>query len=259
MISRVLITVFLTGFLGGVLVTGVQKLGTIPIIVQAENYELKEFDSDADIRSKGTTYEQNLNGKTLFIHNNPDLPHQHSNVDDLHDSDSWIPEQLVERTFFTGISNIVTGIAFSFLLVGVYILRGKSVSIKSGLFWGSMGFIVFSLAPSLGLPPELPGMNKSELGSRQLWWIGTVILTAVGVGILIESKSLLFKIFALILITLPHIIGESRPNVVESIIPTELSSQFVIVSLLTSAFFWIVLGVFSGYFYKKQVQELNLK
>ena len=33
-----------------------------------------------------------------------------------------------------------------------------SLSWRQGLFWGFAGFAVFTLAPGLGLPPELPAM-----------------------------------------------------------------------------------------------------
>ena len=42
MFSKAIITVFLSGLLGGLLVSGVQMLEVIPLIIQAENYEIKE-------------------------------------------------------------------------------------------------------------------------------------------------------------------------------------------------------------------------
>ena len=46
------------------------------------------------------------------------------------------------------------------------------------------GFAVFMLAPSLGLPPELPGMPAAELGPRQVWWLLTAAATAAGLALL---------------------------------------------------------------------------
>ena len=37
---------------------------------------------------------------------------------------------------------------------------------RQGLFWGFAGFAVFTLAPGLGLPPELPAMPAADLGAR---------------------------------------------------------------------------------------------
>ena len=114
---------------------------------------------------------------------------------------------------------------------------------------------VFSIAPSLGLPPELPGKTAAALGDRQLWWLFTVTFTAFGIGILTESKSVAPKILALILLLLPHIIGPPIPDLFETTIPKELALQFIFVSLLTSAFFWIIVGVLSAYLYQKWIQK----
>ena len=43
MISKAVMTVLLTGFIAGILVTGAQMLRVIPLILQAETYELGEF------------------------------------------------------------------------------------------------------------------------------------------------------------------------------------------------------------------------
>ena len=223
MFSKAITTVLLSGLLGGVLVSGTQMLEVIPLIIQAENYEIKE-------------------------------PVQQ----EILKEEIWIPEEGLERTFYTLIFNIAISIAFSLMLVAVFLLRGKSVNVKSGIFWGIVGFIVFSLAPSLGLPPELPGMSAAALDERQFWWIFTVILTAVGIGIITESKSIPPKMFAIIFLVLPHIIGAPHPHLFENIIPAELSSQFIISSLLTSALFWILVGAFSGYFFQKRVQKLTI-
>jgi cobalt transporter subunit CbtA len=126
---------------------------------------------------------------------------------------------------------------------------------NSGILWGAAGFAVFALAPALGLPPELPGMTAAALESRQVWWIGTVIATAIGIGLFTESKTILAKIAALALLAAPHLIGAPHPFLFESNVPAELSAQFAIASLVTSAFFWFVLGGTSGYLYKKLVIE----
>jgi cobalt transporter subunit CbtA len=150
-------------------------------------------------------------------------------------------------------SNIVTGVAFALLLVAVYLLRGKPVDFNTGWLWGVAGFVVFAGAPALGLPPELPGMTAAALEARQAWWIGTVIATALGIGLFVETKTLLPRLLGVVAIVLPHIIGAPHPHVLESNVPAELSAQFAVASLFTSAFFWMVLGAASGYFFQKLV------
>jgi len=255
MISKAVMTVLLTGFIAGILVTGVQMLRVTPLILEAEAYELGEFAVPHTHAASGITHQHNLNGAALD---------KHLQIKDVHDiqtststdpEQSWGPADGMERTFYTLVSNIIIAIAFSLMLVAVYLLRGKPVNYVSGLLWGTAGFAVFSGSTALGLPPELPGMTSAAIESRQIWWVGTVIATATGIGLLVESKTILPKFIAAVLIAVPHIIDAPHPHVFESNVPAELSAQFAVASLLTSLFFWIVLGAVSGYFYQKLVLE----
>jgi len=264
MISKAFTTVLLTGFVAGIFYTGAQMLKVTPLILESEKYEIGETDVPHTHESSAITHEHDLNGVALEAHKKMGTPHEtqpaahdHDGVVHNHSAESWAPGDEVERTFYTAVSNIVTAIAFSLMLVAVFLLRGKSVEVSSGILWGAAGFAVFSLAPALGLPPELPGMTAAALESRQGWWIGTVIATAIGIGLFTESKSILPKIAALAILAAPHLIGAPHPFLFESNVPAELSAQFAVASLVTSAFFWLVLGATSGYFYKKLVQETS--
>ena len=255
MVPKAVMTVLLTGFIAGILVTGAQMLRVTPLILQAETYELGEFAVSHTHAASGIIYQHNLNGATLDKHLQTKDVHDIQTAASTDTKQSWIPADGTERTFYTLVSNIITAIAFSLMLVAVYLLRGKPVNYVSGLLWGAAGFAVFSGSTALGLPPELPGMTATALESRQIWWVGTVIATATGIGLLIESKTNLPKFIAAVLIAVPHIIGAPHPHVFESNVPAELSAQFAVASLLTSVFFWMVLGVASGYFYQKLVLE----
>ena len=212
--------------------------------------------------SSGISHEHALNGVAPDVHQRVATPHKnlpaahdHDGVAHAHAAENWAPGNGAERTFYTAVSNIVTAIAFSLMLVAVFLLRGKTVDMNSGILWGAAGFAVFALAPALGLPPELPGMTAAVLESRQVWWIGTVIATAIGIGLFTESKTILPKIAALALLAAPHLIAAPHPFLFESNVPAELSAQFAVASLVTSAFFWLVLGGICGYLYKKLDQE----
>jgi len=262
MITRALTTVLLTGFVAGIFYTGAQMLRVTPLILEAEKYEMGETAILHSHQSSAITHEHSLNGvplevhqKMSTLHETQPVAHDHVGVVHFHSSESWAPRDGLERTFYTAVSNIVTAIAFSLMIVAVFLLRGKSVDMSSGILWGAAGFSVFALAPALGLPPELPGMTAAGLESRQAWWIGTVIATAIGIGLFTESKSILPKIAAPAILAAPHLIGAPHPFLFESSVPAELSAQFAVASLVTSAFFWLVLGTTSGYFYKKLVQE----
>ena len=265
MISKVLKTVVLTGFVAGLLVTGAQMLQVTPLILEAEKYELGQIVVSHTHASSGITHDHVLNGTPLATHIKMEALHEktlvpthdHSGVTHDHSPGSWAPENGAERTFYTAVSNIVMGIAFSLMLVAVYMLRGKHVDINSGLLWGAAGFVVFSAVPALGLPPELPGMKAADLDSRQIWWVGTVLATVIGIGLFTETKTIMPKIAAVALLAAPHIIGAPHPHLFESLVPAELSAQFAVASLVTSAFFWVVLGAASGFFYQKLVPDTS--
>ena len=173
MIYRVLKTVFLSGLLAGILISGVQMLRVVPLIYHAENLGVNSSD------------QINVTQKTENLKLDPS-------------EDEWMPEGEFERSFYTSISNVITGFAFSLMLVSVFLLRDKPVTFRSGILWGVAGFFVFSIAPSLGLPPELPGKTAAALEDRQLWWLFTVIFSAFGLALLTESKSVSPKIKAII-------------------------------------------------------------
>jgi cobalt transporter subunit CbtA len=165
-----------------------------------------------------------------------------------HDHGRWSPADGAERTFFSALANIVTGIGFALLLVAVSELFGGIKDWRQGLFWGLAGFTVFTLAPGLGLPPELPAMPAAELGARQLWWIGTAIATALALGLLVYGRSVIAAIAAIVLLVMPHLIGAPQPLSYESPISEGLHHSFVVAVVLTTLLFWVLLGGLAGLF-----------
>ena len=114
-----------------------------------------------------------------------------------------------------------------------------------GVLWGLAGFAVFTMAPNLGLPPELPTMPAADLTARQIWWLATILLSAAGLGITVFGKSPIIKILGLVLMALPHIWG--APHVSgDSDVPPELAAQFAASTIVLSAVFWVMIGFFSS-------------
>ena len=237
MLKRAFSIALLSGFIAGIWATTIQSMLVIPLILEAESYE--------------------KTASAFLVPENPPqvlrAGHQIEHTD-KGETEEWVPDGRLERLFYTAGSNIVTGFAFGLLLVGVYLIRAKPVDFNKGLLWGAAGFVVFSAAPALGLPPELPGMAAATLGNRQLWWAGTVIATALGLGIFIEKRNLLSRLAAFILLSLPHLIGAPHVGSSKSSVPAELSVQFAVSSLITSALFWMVLGGVSGFFHQRLMQ-----
>lgn len=220
----------LAGVITGAAITGAQMVGTIPLIQKSEVYERK---AEAPAAAGPTAAAQ------------PAHTHDLSAAAHSHEAE-WEPAEGLQRNAFTTGANILTAIGFALLLAGIFALRGRTVSWREGLFWGLGGFVVFTAAPGLGLPPELPGMPVADLTLRQTWWIGTACATAAGLGLLVFRKASWAAILGLGLIVLPHLIGAPQAPAGHTDVPEALSHSFVVAAVLTSLLFWALLGVLTS-------------
>jgi cobalt transporter subunit CbtA len=220
----------LAGVITGAAITGAQMVGTIPLIQKSEVYERK---AEAPAAVAPTAAAQ------------PAHTHDHGAAAHSHEAE-WEPAEGLQRNAFTTGANILTAIGFALLLAGIFALRGRAVSWREGLFWGLGGFVVFTAAPGLGLPPELPGMPVADLTLRQTWWIGTACATAAGLGLLVFRKASWAAILGLGLIILPHLIGAPQAPAGHTDVPETLSHSFVVAAVLTSLLFWALLGVLTS-------------
>lgn len=214
----------LAGLIVGVVISVAQFFGTVPLIQQSEVYERKAA-------AESPSAAHGLGNST----NDHDKSHVHEN--------EWEPEEGFQRNALTVAANILTAIGFALLLTGAYAIRGRAVSWREGLIWGLAGFIVFTAAPGLGLPPELPGMPVADLTARQIWWVATAAATAGGLCLLTFRSTAWAALFGLGLIALPHLIGAPLAPEAHSDVPHALSHRFIVVVTLTSLFFWTLLGV----------------
>lgn len=219
------------GLLGGLVATGAQEVRQIPIILEAETYETAQPSHDpgtapAAPESAGVAAEDH-NGET-----------------------AWSPGDGLERTGYTLLFNVVTGIGFGLLLAAAFALRGGA-DWRRGLYWGLAGFAAFTMAPAIGLPPEIPGAQAAPLADRQLWWIGTVIATGGGLALIFLVRRAIWSAVGVALIVLPHLIGAPQPAEHGGLAPESLAREFIVASLVTSFLFWLVLGSLTGFFYKR--------
>lgn len=134
----------------------------------------------------------------------------------------------------TWTANVLNGIGFGLLLIVTMTIRGGGLGWRQALGWAAAGFACFALAPALGLPPALPGAPEAPLGDRQLWWIATCGLSAIGLLALIDADRVLMKAAGVVLIVLPHAIGAPATG------PADTS--FVLAALGSLAVFWAVLA-----------------
>ncbi len=161
---------------------------------------------------------------------------------------AWAPADGLERTLFTAAADIVVALGFALLLVAVDAGLGRRLDLRRGLLWGVAGYGIFFLAPSLGLPPEVPGTEAAALGDRQAWWLLTVACTAGGLGLIVFRRALPWRLAGLALIVAPHAVGAPRPEVAGSVAPEALAQAFVVATAWTNAVFWLALGGLVGYF-----------
>jgi cobalt transporter subunit CbtA len=132
-------------------------------------------------------------------------------------------------------------------------LAGGIADWRQGVFWGLAAFAVFTLAPGLGLPPELPAMPAAELGARQAWWVATALCTAGGIALLVYGRSVLAAIGGVALLVAPHIVGAPQSLSHDSPIPETLHHGFVVAVVMTTLVFFMLLGGLTGYFRRRLV------
>ena len=216
MFRRIVFVAALAGLIAGLVASGVQALRVVPLIHAAEVFEAAA----------------------------PTMPTGHH-----HDDEGWAPAEGMERVGLTVVANVLVGIGFGFLLASAFTLTGKA-DWRRGLLWGAAGFATFTLAPSLGLPPEVPGAAAGPLADRQLWWIGTVAATAIGLALVVFPRRWPLALLGVALIAAPHLIG-APPAVGEGSAPAALARDFIIAALVASLLFWLALGAAAGFFFRR--------
>ncbi len=168
---KLVLVVFSSGVLSGLVLFAVQHFTVIPLIQAAETYE--------------------TDGSAL--------------ADASHKDKGWQPANGWERTSLTALATVLTGVGFAAMLFGLMALVGKTINVRYGALWGLAAFACFSLALALGLPPQPPGVAVADLHERQLWWAGTAIATAIGLWLIAgqgrmpgQRRTWLLRIFGVI-------------------------------------------------------------
>lgn len=206
---RLVLISALAGLSGGLAISVVQAAKLWPLIAMAETLEVPHSDS----------------------------AHSHD----------WSPDGAL-RIMLSVMFNIAIGIGFALLLNATARLRGlwdgDGLSAQNGILWGMAGYATFALAPSLGLPPELPGTISGDLVSRQLWWVAAATCTAAALA-LWAFRGGTWVIIAAALASIPHVAGAPQTDG-HGTVPGEFAAAFTAGSLVASAVFWVVMGAVSG-------------
>ncbi|MBX3580711.1 MAG: CbtA family protein [Rhizobiaceae bacterium] len=221
------------GLLAGILLAALQTYATVPLILKAETFE----NADGGGHHHGAPEAASTDASAS-------VPVAAASAGE--EEEAWGPEDGFERFAYTTGANIISGFAFALLLVAASELAGGIRNWRQGTLWGFAGFAVFTLAPGLGLPPELPAMPAADLLARQVWWIGTVAATAAGLALIAFRGTIPLSVLGVALIVLPHIIGAPQPESHESPVPADLHHQFVVAVTVTNLIFWVALGGIVG-------------
>ena len=227
MLRRILATATTAGLLAGLAVSLLQEGTTTPLIMQAERFEAPAAGAAGPaVRASPASIAWAHDGGTR-----PQGPAAGAGR---------------QRLLYTAAANVLTAIGFALVLAACFAFSGRSLDGRAGLLWGGAGFVAVSLAPALGLPPELPGTAKADLGARQAWWLLCVLCTAAGLWAITFRRGVAWVLGGMLLVALPHLAGAPRPEQLGGPVPPELAAQFAASSLVVAAAFWCVLGWTSG-------------
>lgn len=244
MFRSFILSACLIGVVAGLLLTAIQSVGVTPLLSSAEQFEGGAPQPEASAsHSHGHDHDHG--------HGHG---HGHEEQGHHHGGDSWAPADGGERLFFTGLSNVLAGVGFAaviLVLMNQLHERGRlTLTPLRGLLVGLVGYLVVFVAPSLGLPPEIPGANSAPLETRQLWWLATVVLAASGLGLLVLAPGWK-KVLGLPLLGIPYLFVPAHPegglfgNPGPEALTTlrELHHEFIWATALTNLAFWLVVGL----------------
>jgi len=226
MFRRIFVVAVFAGLIAGLALSALQQWRVVPLILQAEKYEVGFHDTS---------------------HADETQPVASDHVK-VNDSQPWAPADGVERTLYTVLATTLVGIGYTLVLVAVSALVGIDITVSNGVMWGLGGFLTFALAPAFGLPPELPGIVAADLDARQMWWWGTALSTGVGLLAMAKFRTVIGVLGGIALIAIPHLLGAPASPGVASDIPAHLSSAFTVSTLATAMVFWMLSGTGIGVF-----------
>jgi cobalt transporter subunit CbtA len=243
---KLIFTAALAGVIAGVLAVALYMVATVPVILKAEVYE-KAADEAAAASTGSTVTTSDVSAPAEEMAGMNHDEHEHG-------MGEWEPADGFQRNAFTALAEILTAVGYALLLVSAFALRGGQMNWQKGLFWGLAGFVAFTLAPGLGLPPEVPGTQAAPLLERQLWWVFAAAAAGGGLACLFLGRRALWCVAGLALLVVPHIIGAPQLDHAQSAAPESIAHEFVVAVVITSLLFWAALGTLSGYFYQRIVR-----
>lgn len=238
--GKLFLAALIAGVVSGGFVTVVHEIATVPVILDAEVYENAGVAEEPAAEAAQPAAEATAAAATEAT------AHEHE-----HEEEGWAPEDGFERSFYTTVADILTGIGFALVLVACYRIWGRPVDWRTGLYWGLAGFATVIIAPCLGLPLEVPGTEAAPLFPRQVWWVATVVLTGAGLALIFLGRKPALAIIGIAMIVAPHAYGAPQPAEYGSVAPEAIAHRFIVAATVTGLLFWTVLGITTGAVYNR--------
>ena len=234
MIGRVVLAALLAGIAAGFVMGVIQHVRLTPFILSAEAFE--------QASAAGHSHAHDAPAADAAAE-----PNSHAHNGDGHDhGEGWAPADGWQRSLATLLTAVMTGAGFAAVLAAVSLISGLPITRANGMVWGLCGFLAVTLAPAIGLPPELPGMPAGDLVARQVWWAGTIIATGAGIFMIATRSESWAVALAVVLIAIPHVLGAPVAPHAESAVPAALAASFAANSIAANAVFWLLIGQFLG-------------
>ena len=177
--------------------------------------------------------------------------------------EDWRPEEGLERSSFSFMANFLVCFGYALLLLTAMATK-ESMKLAQGFIWGIAAYLSLFVAPALGLAPEIPGMEAAHLEGRQIWWLLTVLLTALGLWS-IAYQGLILKGIGVLLLIIPHLIGAPQPErhgfvttdpeAINTL--THLWHHFILQTSIANGLLWLIIGLFAAFLSVKFIYPLN--
>jgi len=242
-----------SAFLAGGFCTGVQQLQAVPLIIEAEAFEVAETPATPTTPPVGGTRATTPKPTTTV-------------AVAAADDEEWKPSG-GGRHMCTFVSNVIIMWGYGLMFLGIFLIRNRPVgnhlkavydvraTLLGGFLWGTSGFIVFGLAPGLNLPPELPGMETADMENRQICWVFTSQMTALGLLCLYQGKPTYswhawVYVAGIFFLVVPQLVGAPKYDHIHGSPerpPPELSAKFAIVALVVQGLSWVSLGMVTAF------------
>lgn len=257
---RLCVCALAVGVLTGLVDSFIQRWQVVPLILAAEVFEKT---GEAEVAS-ATAHSHEATaapaGPVPAVHTHADA------IEHTHDASAWEPEDGLERTAYTVLANMLNATGIALLLMPLMawwnrrqggqplaLHTGYGAVVRHGLFWGVAAWASLFALPSLGLPPELPGMQAAALHARQAWWLLTALCGAGGLATLLLVRAK-WRVLGLGLLVLPFAVGAPQhagsPFAgMDADVTTQmqvLANHFVLATTLASAMQSLVLGGLSA-------------